>query len=110
MNLKTWSVLAVVLISVQMLVVYTVTRLNRDVFDGRPAAAYAAAVADLATNRVDNPAHKDPAIAGLLALLEKGIQTGRHLTALPRRVADAMRLALARDVDINAEIVGDVAL
>ena len=61
-------------------------------------------------SRADKPAHEDPAIAGLLSLLEKDIRTGRHLTAVPRRVADAMRLALARDVDIDAEIVGDVAL
>ena len=61
-------------------------------------------------SRAENSDHEDPAIAGLLALLEKDIQTGRHLTVLPRRVADAMRLALARDVDIDAEIVGDVAL
>ena len=61
-------------------------------------------------SHADNPVREDPAIAGLLALLEKDIQTGRHLTALPRRVTDAMRLALAREVGIDAEIVGDVAL
>ena len=61
-------------------------------------------------SRADGPVHEDPAIAGLLALLEKDIQTGRHLANLPRGVADAMLAALSRAVDIDVEIVGDVAL
>ena len=66
----------------------------------------------MVVSRADKPAHEDPAIAGLLALLEKGYpdRPPSDRRAVPRRVADVMRSALARDVDIDAEIVGDVAL
>ncbi len=61
-------------------------------------------------SRADGSAHDDPAIAGLLALLEKDIQTGKQLANLPHGVADAMLAALSRAVDVDAEIVGEVAL
>ena len=61
-------------------------------------------------SRAEGAAHEDPAIAGLLALLAKDIETGQHLVELPRGVASAMRAALSRTVDLDADIVGDVAL
>lgn len=66
--------------------------------------------AQVLVSRADKADHEDPAIAGLLALLEKDIQTGQRLTDLPRGVADSMLAALAREVDVEAEISGDVAL
>ena len=60
--------------------------------------------------RADDSAHVDPAITGLLALIEKDIQSGQHLTNLPAGVVRAMLSALNRPVGLAAEIVGDVAL
>ena len=54
--------------------------------------------------------HADPAIGSFLALLEKDIQSGRHITALPDDLARAMLAAIKHPVDLNEEIVGDVAL
>jgi len=61
-------------------------------------------------SRVDNQEHEDPAIAGFLTLLEKDIQTGRHLTGLPEELARSMLAALKKPVVLDEEIVGDVAL
>ncbi len=54
--------------------------------------------------------HIDPAIGGFLALLEKDIQSGRNVTALPKDLARAMLATLKRSVDLSEEIEGDVAL
>lgn len=61
-------------------------------------------------SRVENQEHEDPAIAGFLCLLEKDIQTGQHLTNLPEGLVRSMLAALKNPVDLDEDIVGDVAL
>lgn len=61
-------------------------------------------------SRVENQEHEDPAIAGFLSLLEKDIRTGQHLTNLPEGLVSSMLAALKNPVDLDEEIVGDVAL
>ena len=60
--------------------------------------------------RVENELHEDPAIAGFLALLEKDIASGRHISALPADLAHSMLSAIRRPVDLSEEIHGNVAL
>lgn len=60
--------------------------------------------------RVEEPAHEDPAIASFVRLLEKDIQSGQHITTLPDGLARSMLAALGKQVNLNDEIVGDVAL
>lgn len=54
--------------------------------------------------------HEDPAIASFLSLLEKDIQTGQHITSLPDALAQAMLASLSNQIDLDADIDGDVAL
>lgn len=61
-------------------------------------------------SRVENHEHEDPAIASFLCLLEKDIQTGQHITSLPKGLARSMLAALKNPLDLDKEIVGDVAL
>ena len=61
-------------------------------------------------SRVDNERHEDPAIASFLALLEKDIAAGKHVSALPDELANALLVAVLQSVDPGEEIVGDVAL
>lgn len=61
-------------------------------------------------SRVENQEHEDPAIAGFLCLLEKDIQAGQHLTNLPEGLVRSMLAALKNPVDLDEDIVGDVAL
>ena len=60
--------------------------------------------------RVENEFHEDPAIEGFLALLEKDIASGQHISTLPRDLARSMLSAIKRPVDLNEDIDGDVAL
>ncbi len=60
--------------------------------------------------RVENELHEDPAIAGFLALLEKDIAAGRHISALPADLVQSMLSAIRRPVDLGEDIDGDVAL
>lgn len=60
--------------------------------------------------RVEDEPHEDPAIGSFLALLEKDIQSGRHITTLPQNLAQSMLAAIRNPVDLNEEIEGDVAL
>jgi len=60
--------------------------------------------------RVTDEPHQDPAIGSFLALLEKDIQSGRHITALPDELARSMLARLGKQVDLNEDIQGDVAL
>lgn len=60
--------------------------------------------------RVTDEPHEDPAIGSFLALLEKDIQCGRNITALPHDLARSMLAALGKPVDLNEDIAGDVAL
>lgn len=61
-------------------------------------------------SRVEDAQHEDPAIANFLALLEKDIKSGKHITALPKDLARSMLAALKQPVDLNEEIEGDVGL
>lgn len=60
--------------------------------------------------RVPDASHEDPAIGSFLALLEKDIQSGHHVTTLPDDLARSMLAALGRRVDLNEDIEGSVAL
>ncbi|TSE28233.1 transcriptional regulator, AbrB family [Tepidimonas thermarum] len=60
--------------------------------------------------RMTDDAHEDPAIGNFLALLEKDIQSGRHVTTMPDDLARSMLAALGKRVDLNEDIEGDVAL
>ena len=60
--------------------------------------------------RVTDEPHEDPAIGSFLALLEKDIQSGQHITTLPDELARSMLAALGKRVDLNEDIEGDVAL
>lgn len=60
--------------------------------------------------RVIDESHEDPAIGSFLALLEKDLQTGRHITTLPDDLARSMIARLGRQVDLDEDIQGDVAL
>ncbi|BAO80838.1 regulators of stationary/sporulation gene expression [Serpentinimonas raichei] len=60
--------------------------------------------------RVTDEPHQDPAIGSFLALLEKDIQSGRHITAMPDELARSMLARLGKQVDLNEDIQGDVAL
>ena len=61
-------------------------------------------------SRVDNEGHEDPAIASFLALLEKDIAAGKHVSTLPDELANALLSALQQPVDPGEDIQGDVAL
>ncbi len=60
--------------------------------------------------RVADAPHEDPAIGSFLALLENGIRSGRHVTAMPDDLARSMLATLAKPVDLDEDIAGDVAL
>mgnify|MGYP001765174453 CR=1 FL=1 len=60
--------------------------------------------------RVEDSVHEDPAIESFLALLERDIRNGRHLSGLPDDLVQAMLATLPQPVDLAAEIEGDVAL
>ncbi len=61
------------------------------------------------TRVMDEP-HEDPAIGSFLALLEKDIESGRHLTTLPDDLANSLLVRLGKPIDLNLDIEGDVAL
>ncbi len=61
-------------------------------------------------SRAEDVPHEDPAIASFLGLLEKDVQSGRHVTALPEDLARSMLVALKQPLDLDSEIEGDVAL
>ena len=61
-------------------------------------------------SRAENTPHEDPAIASFVVLLGKDIQSGRHITTLPKALARSMLAAIKQPVDLNEEIKGDVAL
>lgn len=60
--------------------------------------------------RVEDTPHHDPAIGHFLMLLEKDIQSGRHLIDLPANLAHAMLAAIQHPSAQSEEIEGDVAL
>lgn len=63
----------------------------------------------IVTRATDKP-HEDPAIGSFLALLEKDIRSGQHITTLPDNLARAMLAGIGKQVDLNEDIPGDVAL
>ena len=64
---------------------------------------------DVVVSRADEE-HEDPAIGAFLALLESDIKSGKHLSSMPDDLAQAMLANLHYSVDLNEEIVGEVAL
>lgn len=60
--------------------------------------------------RVENDDHVDPAIGSFLALLEKDIASGQHISTLPTDLARSMLAAIKQPVDLSQEIDGDVVL
>ncbi|MDP2809742.1 MAG: hypothetical protein Q8O34_06295 [Rhodocyclaceae bacterium] len=64
----------------------------------------------MVVSRVEDPPHEDPAIGSFLALLEKDIQSGRHITTLPEDLARSMLSAIKCPVDLSEGTEGDVAL
>lgn len=60
--------------------------------------------------RLTTEPHEDPAISSFLALLEKDIQSGQNVTKLPDELARSMLATLGKAVDLDEDIVGDVAL
>ena len=54
--------------------------------------------------------HEDPAIGAFLTLLENDIKSGKHLTAMPDELAQTMLANLNHTVDLDKEIVDEVAL
>lgn len=65
---------------------------------------------EIVVTRADEIQHKDPAIGAFLSVLEQGIQTGQHLVSLSEDLAQAMLANLDRNIDLDADIRGDVAL
>lgn len=56
-------------------------------------------------------AHRDPALASFLKLLERDIAAGRHVRDLPKKLAASLcRAAMRTRVDLNELIDGDVEL
>lgn len=64
---------------------------------------------EVVVSRADDDAHEDPAIGRFLSLLERNIETGRHIKALPDDLARAMAAAARADIG-DDDIDGDVAL
>jgi antitoxin PrlF len=60
--------------------------------------------------RVADEAHEDPAIGSFLALLENDIRTGRNVSSLPESLIQKMLATLGNEVDLTADIDGDVEL
>lgn len=60
--------------------------------------------------RVTDEPHEDPAIGSFLAVLVKDIQCGQHITTLPDDLARTMLANLDKQVDLNEDIQGNVAL
>ena len=65
---------------------------------------------EVVVTRADSEEHEDPAIGAFLSLLERDIKSGQRLTSLPDDLAQAMLANLHHSVDLNEEIVGEVAL
>ncbi|MBI4742782.1 MAG: type II toxin-antitoxin system PrlF family antitoxin [Betaproteobacteria bacterium] len=65
---------------------------------------------EVVVTRADNEEHEDPAIGAFLTLLESDIKSGQRLTSLPDDLAQAMLANLHHSVDLEEEIVGEVAL
>lgn len=61
-------------------------------------------------SRVESDVHEDPAIGSFLSLLAQDIHQGRHIGLLPADLATSMLAQLHEDVDLDADISGDVAL
>lgn len=65
---------------------------------------------EVVVSRADHEEHEDPAIGAFLSLLERDIQSSPRLTVLPDELAQSMLANIHHCVDLNEEIVGEVAL
>jgi antitoxin PrlF len=59
---------------------------------------------------LDLSSSHDPAIKSFLSVLERDIQAAQHVNTLPEDLARSMLATLANPVDLDDDIVGDVAL
>ena len=64
---------------------------------------------DVVVSRADEE-HEDPAIGAFLALLESDIKSGKHLSSMPDDLAQVMLANLHHSIDLDEEIIGEVAL
>ncbi len=64
---------------------------------------------DVVVTRADEE-HEDPAIGAFLVLLENDIKSGKHLYTLPDNLSQAMLANLHHAIDLDEDIVGEVAL
>lgn len=60
--------------------------------------------------RVEDVGHEDPAIGSFLRLLENDLRSGQHIASLPDDLARSMLSAVGKQVKLDEDIVGDVAL
>ena len=60
--------------------------------------------------RADSAGHDDPAITAFLGMLERDMRAGKHLRALPNKLAQVMLANAGRAVNLNDAIEGEVAL
>ena len=65
--------------------------------------------ADVVVTRADEE-HEDPAIGEFLLCLERDIKSGKHIAVMPDEMVKAMLFNLQHTVDLDDEIVGEVAL
>ena len=64
---------------------------------------------DVVVSRAEEE-HEDPAIGAFLVLLERDIKSGKHLSSMPDDLAQGMLANLHHSIDLDEEIIGEVAL
>lgn len=64
----------------------------------------------ITVSRADAAGHMDPAIAQFLALIERDLIKGKNVAALPADLAKSMKQAMKRQLELSAEIEGEVDL
>jgi len=65
---------------------------------------------EIIVTKAEDSEHVDPAIMAFLSLLEQDIQSGSHLTSLPDDLKLAMMSHQDHSIDLDENILGDVAL
>ena len=60
--------------------------------------------------RAEEAVHDDPAIEAFLGLLERDIRAGRHIHALPAKLAKALLTNAGHAVNLDEAIEGEVTL
>lgn len=60
--------------------------------------------------RAESTDHEDPAIAAFLGMLERDMRAGKHVRALPEKLAQAMLANAGHAVKLDDPIDGEVAI